>query len=193
MRSRRLVRTWIALALVAGLGLAGCEADEEPPAAAPDYETALAGAPPPLAALHAQSNELIDAGPEGYREAIAELRGYPIVVNVWASWCGPCRAEFPHFQQVAAQLGKRVAFLGLDSDDNDDAARTFLRDHPVPYPSYTDPDKRIATELEATFGLPATAFYNREGERVHTKHGGYATEADLLADIRTHALGRESG
>ena len=72
------------------------------------------------------------------------MKGYPVVVNQWASWCGPCRAEFPWFQNASAKYGKKVAFLGVDSQDSDDAAKTFLGEYPVPYPSYTDPDKEIA-------------------------------------------------
>ena len=86
------------------------------------------------------------AGSTPTRSGSTSLRGYPVVVNVWASWCGPCRFEFPHFQRAAAAYGKRVAFLGIDSQDSDDAAATFLREEPVPYPSYTDPDEEIADE-----------------------------------------------
>ena len=112
----------------------------------PDYEKALAGSPPPLAALHRQGNELLGGGQDAYEKRIAALRGYPVVVNVWASWCGPCRFEFPTLQRLSAKYGKQVAFLGVDSEDSDDAARTFLAEAPVPYPSYTDPDEDIKDE-----------------------------------------------
>src|SRR3954451_24445263 len=83
----------------------------------------LAGAPKPLASLHEQGCDLLDGGPTAFKQRLASLHGHPVVVNKWASWCGPCRAEFPHFQEASAALGKRVAFLGVDSNDNyDDAA-----------------------------------------------------------------------
>ena len=129
----------------------------------PDYAKALAGSPPPLAALHNQANELLPGGTDAYEKRIAALRGYPVVVNVWASWCGPCRFEFPTLQQLSARYGKRVAFLGVNSEDSDDAADTFLAEAPVPYPSYTDPDKDIVDSLGAGCGLPDTAFYDRDG------------------------------
>jgi cytochrome c biogenesis protein CcmG, thiol:disulfide interchange protein DsbE len=155
----------------------------------PDYTEALAGSPPPLAALHRQANDLLPGGSDAYEARIDALRGYPAVVNVWASWCGPCRFEFPHFQQAAADYGKRVAFLAIDSEDSDDAAATFLAEAPVPYPSYTDPDKDIGDAIGASLGLPDTAFYDRRGKLVYLKQGPYDDLAELRADIERYALG----
>jgi cytochrome c biogenesis protein CcmG, thiol:disulfide interchange protein DsbE len=155
----------------------------------PDYGKALAGSPPPLAALHAQADQLLAGGTGAYERRLAALRGYPIVVNVWASWCGPCRFEFPTLQKLSAAHGKKVAFLGVNSQDSNDAAHTFLGEAPVPYPSYTDPDKAIASSLGATLGLPDTAFYNRRGKLVFLKQGPYTSPSDLSADIQHYALG----
>jgi cytochrome c biogenesis protein CcmG, thiol:disulfide interchange protein DsbE len=168
---------------------AGCGEESEGNGSHPDYERALAGAPPRLAAIHAQANRLLPGGVEDYERRIASLRGHPVVVNVWASWCGPCRFEFPAFQRLSASYGKRVAFLGIDSEDSEDAARTFLRESPVPYPSYSDPDKEIAESIGVEFGLPDTAFYDRGGELVHLRQGPYEDEAELRADIERYALG----
>jgi thiol-disulfide isomerase/thioredoxin len=182
----------VAVAVASLMPLAGCGLDDEGSAGHPDYEKALAGAPPRLAALHAQANRLIPGGVEAYERRIAALRGFPVVVNVWASWCGPCRFEFPAFQDLSARYGKQVAFLGIDSEDSDDAARTFLREEPVPYPSYTDPDKEIAESIGADLGLPDTAFYDRTGELVHLKQGPYDDHAELRADIERFTLGGSS-
>jgi cytochrome c biogenesis protein CcmG/thiol:disulfide interchange protein DsbE len=157
----------------------------------PDYAEALAGSPAPLAALHRQANELLAGGTEAYEKRIADLRGYPVVVNVWASWCGPCRFEFPVLQKLSARYGKRVAFLGVNSEDSEDAAATFLREEPVPYPSYSDPDKDIAEAIGAQVGLPDTAFYDSSGELVYLKQGPYAEDSELEADVRRYA--HESG
>lgn len=154
----------------------------------PDYERALAGSPAPLTALHDQTGELLSGGVDAYEQRIADLKGYPVVVNVWASWCGPCRFEFPVLQKLAAKYGKRVAFLGVDSQDSEDAATTFLAEEPVPYPSYSDPGKDIADSLGATNGLPDTAFYDRAGQLVYLKQGPYAHDQELEADVRRFAL-----
>ena len=159
-------RTWRwSLLLVVAVTLAACGSDEENGSGAtPDFAAALKGAPPKLAALHEQGNELLPGGTEAFDARLRKLRGYPVVVNKWASWCGPCRSEFAYFQSQAAEHGKKVAFLGVDSNDGEDSARDFLADFPVPYPSYLDPDQEIADQLEGALAFPATAFYDRDDE-----------------------------
>jgi cytochrome c biogenesis protein CcmG/thiol:disulfide interchange protein DsbE len=157
----------------------------------PDYAKALAGSPPALAALHRQADQLLPGGTSAFEKRIAALRGYPVVANVWASWCGPCRFEFPTLQKLSARYGKEVAFLGVNSGDSNDAAATFLEEAPVPYPSYSDPEKKIADSIGASLGFPDTAFYNRKGELVYLKQGPYSHPADLEADVKRYAL--ESG
>lgn len=144
----------------------------------------LAGAPAPLAALHEQSAELIDGG---FDERLRELRGFPVVINKWGSWCAPCRAEFPVFQQVAAELGKEVAFLGINGQDNRDQARGFLADFPVPYPSYVDDSGRELTDAVKAVGpFPMTAFVNPDGEVEIAIARSYETPAELRADIEKY-------
>lgn len=179
----------LALAIGSLLALGACGTEStDTSSKAPDYKRALAGAPKPLAALYAQPNQLLDGGTDAFEKRIEGLKGYPVVVNQWASWCGPCRAEFPWFQKASAKYGKKVAFLGVNSQDSDAAAKTFLGEEPVPYPSYVDPDKDIGGVLKATLGLPDTSFYDRSGELVFTKQGPYTDQADLVADIERYAL-----
>jgi thiol-disulfide isomerase/thioredoxin len=187
----RHARLAVALAGIA-VAAAGCGASAtggEYGGEHPDYAKALAGSPPPLAALHRQADQLLSGGSEAYERRIASMRGYPVVVNIWASWCGPCRFEFPILQKLSAAYGKRVAFLGVDSQDSDDAARTFLSEAPVPYPSYTDPGEQIKNSVGASFGFPDTAFYDRGGNLVYLKQGPYSHVSELLGDIRDCALG----
>lgn len=187
-RSRRavsaLLATLAAVVVAAGCGGSDSVYDGSPP---PDYG-ALSDSPAPLDTLYAQANDLLPGGTGAFDERMAGLEGFPAVVNVWASWCGPCRAEFPHFQQTAADMGSEVAFLGVNSQDSESAAATFLEASPLPYPSYSDPDKEITEQLEAGQGLPATAFFNADGERTFTKLGPYRDEAELVADVNRYAL-----
>jgi cytochrome c biogenesis protein CcmG, thiol:disulfide interchange protein DsbE len=147
----------------------------------------LDGAPAALAGLHDQSCELIGGGASAFKERLAGLKGHPVVVNQWASWCGPCRAEFPHFQRLSVSLGKRVAFLGVDSMDNDGDARKFLSSYPVSYPSYTDGDGKVAQVFNGVGPLPKTVFYDASGKLKYIHVGQYATEAALRRDIRRYA------
>lgn len=192
-RMKRSARHLLVFAALT-LAIAGCGSSQSGDYGGehPDYAKALAGSPAPLAALHRQANDLLPGGQDAYEARIGALRGYPAVVNVWASWCGPCRFEFPHFQQAAAHYGKRVAFLGIDSQDSDDAAATFLAEAPVPYPSYEDPDEEIGDSLGNSVGLPYTAFYDRAGNLDYLKQGPYDDLAELRADIERYALGGDA-
>ena len=148
----------------------------------------LAGAPPALAALHRQANEILPGARKGLTTRLATLKGHPAVVNVWAAWCGPCRAEMPVMQRVSLDLGKRVAFVGVDLRDNREAARSFLRKIPVTYPSYDDPSGQVynAAGLQ---GVPSTLFYDRRGRQTFVHQGPYFARADLVRDIRRYAMG----
>jgi cytochrome c biogenesis protein CcmG/thiol:disulfide interchange protein DsbE len=173
--------------VVIGLAQAGGGGEEPDEGAAPfDLETAkqqLAGAPAPLAALHEQSNTILEGGKRAFEERLSELEGHAVVINKWASWCRPCRAEFPVFQQVATDRGKELAFLGLNAEDKRPAAEEFLADRPLPYPSYEDPDEAIARELEASKYFPVTIFVDENGQTAFIKAGEYTSRAELEADI----------
>jgi cytochrome c biogenesis protein CcmG, thiol:disulfide interchange protein DsbE len=176
-------------ALMVVLILAGC-GNSEPKSAAPSQaavKRALAGAPPKLTALHNQANQLLGGKTSEFDQRLAELRGYPVVVNKWASWCGPCRGEFPVFQKAGLELGKKVAFVGLDAQDNDGDARKFLKSFPVIYPSYRDPDLRISPKIQAGIAFPTTIFFDRKGKLVYAHPGPYTTAADLIKDIKRYS------
>jgi len=175
----------LALAILIASGCGGSEGGDYG-GSHPNYKP-LAQAPPPLNALYKQGNELLDGGLDSYEKRIEQLRGHPVVVNLWASWCVPCRQEFPILQNLSARYGKKVAFLGVNSEDSSDAAATFLREAPVPYPSYSDPDKDIYDSVGG-YGFPNTAFYDRSGELAYLHRGQYRDEADFEADLRRYAL-----
>jgi cytochrome c biogenesis protein CcmG, thiol:disulfide interchange protein DsbE len=177
----------LALATLLGSGCGG-GGSEEFDGSHPDYAKALAGSPAPLAALHKQGNQLLDGGQDAYEERLAALRGFPVVANVWASWCVPCRQEFPVLQKLSARYGKKVAFLGVNSEDSRDAAATFLREVPVPYPSYVDPGKDVLYSVGGSGGFPDTAFYDRSGKLLFLHQGPYREESELEADVRRYAL-----
>jgi len=188
---RRITTTLCATALVAlgGGAATGCGGGEAQSAAPSQSATqaALKGAPPKLAAVHEQANELIGGGPEAFEARLRELRGHPVVVNKWASWCGPCRLEFPIFQRLSIKRGKEIAFLGVNSNDSDSPARDLLEEVPVSFPSYKDPDQEIAAVFKGTAAFPSTAFYDSKGKLAYVRQGPYRDQADLAADIERYA------
>ena len=187
--SRRKHFLVVLLVVAASLAVAACGSDEEAcrTAAPPASEATPRDAPAKLASIHDQADVLLPGGTEAFEERLRELRGFPVVVNKWAHWCGPCRAEFPYFQSQAARRGDRVAFLGVNSNDGEDSACDFLAEFPVPYPSYLDPNLEIAALFDAAIEFPATAFYDSTGELAYVRRGVYASEDELSADIERYA------
>jgi cytochrome c biogenesis protein CcmG, thiol:disulfide interchange protein DsbE len=152
----------------------------------------LAGSPPALAALHDQASELLGGG-RALHARLAALRGHPLVINKWASWCVPCRSEFGAFQAASVALGRRVAFLGIDSAESSRrAGRAFLRGFPVAYPSYYDHSGALGTAITGSSFTPVTVFYDSSGSQ-YIRQGPYPTAGKLEADVRRYALDEKIG
>jgi cytochrome c biogenesis protein CcmG/thiol:disulfide interchange protein DsbE len=148
----------------------------------------LAGSPPPLAALHAQGGTLLEGGARALDARLSALRGYPVVINKWASWCVPCKEEFGAFQRASATYGRQVAFIGIDSEDPNRAeALAFLRSFPVSYPSYYDRSGQLGQQITDSPFTPVTVFIARDGRRF-PRQGQYPSAAKLEQDIRRYAL-----
>ena len=176
------------IAIPVGLALAGC-GSASPRSAEPSrtvVETAFRGSPPALAGVHRQADDLLSGGVSAFQARLHALRGHPVVVNLWGSWCEPCQGEFPIFQKAAVAYGRSIAFLGVDVADTDGAASAFLKRFPVTYPSYVDPGREIEASLRTIVGTPQTFFFNSDGREQFDHGGPYTTLASLRRDIHTY-------
>jgi cytochrome c biogenesis protein CcmG, thiol:disulfide interchange protein DsbE len=189
MRRALIALAVVALGVVLFIGLRSApKSDTELENAAPSAEEvskAFAGSPAPLAKLHGQKDRIIGGSQKALDRTIRDLRGYPVVVNLWASWCTPCRSEFPIFQTTAVDYGKRVGFLGVLIQDKRPAAERFLREYPLTYPSIDDPRRDVFDDLRAA-GVPTTAFFDRHGKLAFLHQGVYRSKDDLHQDIRQY-------
>ena len=147
----------------------GAPPSEKPQASTCERARAqLQGSPAPLAALHDQSNHLLGGGTAAFEKRLRALRGHPVVINKWASWCGPCRAELPILQQVATDRGREIAFVGVNAKDKRPAALRFLERFPTPYPVLRGPGRADRPRAEGPGQLPGHGVRRRQGQdRVH--------------------------
>lgn len=127
------------------------------------------------------------------RLSVAELRGTPFVLNIWASWCDPCREEAPFLERGWRDARRRgVLFLGLDQQDVEEDARAFMKAFAVSYPNVRDPGDDVARSYGAT-GLPETFFVDARGRIVGHVIGAIVSDQQLSAGIEAAATGRVVG
>jgi cytochrome c biogenesis protein CcmG, thiol:disulfide interchange protein DsbE len=197
---RGSVRRWpaVPLALTLAGSLAGCTGGSEPkpPAAVP---APVAAQTPPFADCAALAAPGPSAPPGraagadlpalelscftgGQPVRLTDLRG-PAVINLWASWCRPCREELPAMQRLADETAGRLTVLGVNTGDDRDSAASFAADKQVTMPTLYDRDKRLASAL-GRVALPVTIFLDAAGKRhVETLP---LDEARLADAVRTH-------
>jgi thiol-disulfide isomerase/thioredoxin len=120
---------------------------------------------------------------------LSDLRGKTVLVNIFASWCGPCRAEAPHLVEVDNLLGEDVVLLGLNLQENISAVESFKQDFGIDFPLVLNEDGKL-TEIYKPIGLPTSWFIDPDGV-VRYVHAGPLTSEIILAAIEDTQAGRE--
>jgi cytochrome c biogenesis protein CcmG, thiol:disulfide interchange protein DsbE len=167
----------LAGAAVAALALAGRLVGPPPTTGVVVEGKALVGRPAPRMEL---------PGLRGGRVRLADLRGRPVVLNFWASWCPPCVAEMPDFERVHQRLGDRVAFLGVNQRDELQAAEQLARSSGVTYPLAIDPTG-LAFDAFGGLGMPTTVLIGADGTVVDIFAG--QLDETLLSERISRVLG----
>jgi thiol-disulfide isomerase/thioredoxin len=173
------VRTLPALAFAAALAFTACSSSTPIHHVSPIPAVNATTAP----LLPSTANALPDVASGEMQRLLGQLHGTPVVLNVWGSWCGPCREEGPKLAAAAGRYGRRVQFLGLDVKDTRGAAQAFVAEMGWPYPNLFD--SSATAEVERALGYfaqPVTLFYGRDG-KVADQISGPATAAALQAGI----------
>ena len=166
IRKHRAATLFAAAALL----LAGCTSpsggtDDDGPEPLPDVALSALGA--------------------GQGENLSDLRG-PMVINLFAQWCKPCRKELPYYQQLHERAGKKLAVLGIDYlDQQPDDALALTEAAGVTYPLLADPDGELRVQFEATY-LPIVAFVDAEGDVVHVEKVQIESYQQLAGLVREH-------
>ncbi|MFD0741454.1 TlpA family protein disulfide reductase [Phytohabitans flavus] len=182
------------MAAVLVLAVAGCSGADESPSPeppAPFADCAALAAPPPSAvpvALAGEGERLPEltlacfaGGPD---VTLSAIRG-PAVVNLWASWCPPCREELPAFQRFADRAAGKVTVIGVDTRDSRQVASGLAVDLGLRYPNLFDPSEQLRAKLGVA-GLPVTLFVDQEGRVRHLYNSTALGDATLAALAAKH-------
>lgn len=181
----------LALGLACVLALAGCSNDVGS-SGNQGYVAGKGIITSVKAADRKQPGEVSGRTLDGEKVSLADFRGKVVVVNVWGSWCGPCRAEAPMLARASRELaGKGVVFLGIDSrDPSKDAAKAFVRRFDIPYASLYDQQGETLLAFRGTLtpnSVPSTVVVDPQGRVAGSVLGNLSrtTLDDLVEDART--------
>jgi cytochrome c biogenesis protein CcmG, thiol:disulfide interchange protein DsbE len=105
------------------------------------------------------------------------MRGKPVLVNYWATWCEPCKAEMPRIVRAAHKYRGRLEILGIDVQDDAAAAARFVRVFRIPFESLSDPMRKIVRSQKRIIGLPVTQFYKSNGKLAFVHFGELKDDA----------------
>jgi cytochrome c biogenesis protein CcmG/thiol:disulfide interchange protein DsbE len=122
---------------------------------------------------------LRDIPAERFPAVLRAARPRPVMVDFWASWCGPCRFEMPFITRLRAKYPGRIEFIGVNYQDGRGPAAAFVREFKMNFPSYRDPDGKIGEGQGGIIGMPTAIFLDASGREIQRQTGAFATEAKM--------------
>lgn len=137
--------------------------------------------PSPSVAVELTEGRIVAGTVQVFEDVLRQNRGIPVVVNFWATWCEPCRREMPLLVDAAHAYQGEVRFIGINVEDDQDAATEFIAGFETPFGHLSDPKGEIRRSQNVV-GLPVTQFYRADGELAFV-HNGEISEADLEEKI----------
>ncbi|UUU43797.1 TlpA disulfide reductase family protein [Streptomyces sp. NBC_00162] len=175
-----------ACCVLAAIGMAGTDAGGAGASAGPTGAAVRAADAATVVDSGARPTAPVLAGEDldGKPVSLAEFRGQVVVLNVWGSWCGPCRAEADDLERLSGQTrAEGVRFLGINTRDRDRAAaQSFVRAHGLGFPSLHDPDGELLLRFPPALlnpqAIPSTLVIDRRG-RIAVSIGGAITDEEL--------------
>ena len=190
-RGRGGRRAAAALAVLAVLAVAGCTDDAPTPTAQGEARAVVGADCPALGRQSTATTTLPDlelpclggAGGSAPPLPLRRLTGTPTVLNLWASWCPPCREELPAFARLHRDGAGRVRVIGVASQDRPGTALAYAADEDLPFGSLDDSDGRLARALHRP-GLPVTVFLTADGTVAGVYQGPPLTDSTLRRLVR---------
>jgi cytochrome c biogenesis protein CcmG/thiol:disulfide interchange protein DsbE len=175
------------VAMLLTVGAAGCTAEATTPPAT-EASSPFADCAVLPSSSGAPATDLPDVSlpcfTGGAPVRLSDLRG-PAVLNVWGSWCGPCRTELPMIQHLADRSKGRLTVLGVDTRDSRDSAASFATDHEITMPMLFDPEQKMLGKLGRS-NVPLTVFVNEAGQT-------YVDPLPLQPDKLTETVRQRTG
>jgi peroxiredoxin len=179
----------LVLVSVSGLILTGCvSSTPTPPAPAPTPPAPTPPVPAPPAPTPAQGPEVGKLAPDfklqsldGQTVSLGDFRGNPVLLNFWASWCGPCRFEMPFLQEIFESKewsGKGLVILTIDIGENPSVVKEFMENYDLSFPALLDTDQNLALEYNIR-AIPTTFFIDKDGIIQDIKVGAFSSKTEI--------------
>jgi len=175
----KLPKAILPVILVSVLLVTGCQPVSEPPGGTSSttlVEGSQVGDLAPDFQLQNLNGELV---------SLSELRGRPVMLNFWATWCPPCRAEMPYIQAIyEAWTGKSpgVIVLGINMRESPSKVREFMQSNNLSFPVLLDIEKNISTKYNVS-AIPTTFFIDADGIIQAMKVGAFSSVAEIEKDL----------